>query len=141
MKTDTETNCALRNARAHIASWADAYAKYQALNSGVSEVEIDGETFNDPTDIAERLCEGALSVEVRGDWHTTGREPSNSEFRILVSTGGPAFQITGDLDMYGNPTSARAEHQDWDTPWAKVELDNTEQAAVAWFATLFYYVE
>ena len=141
-ETDTETNHALRNARAHIAGWVDAYAATQALNNGgVDEVEIDGDTFTDPADITDRMQEGALSVEVRSEWHTPGSETSSSEFQVLLTTGGPAFRIIGDLDRYWNPTGVRAEHQDWGTPWTKVELDDKEQEAVDWFANLFYYGE
>ena len=139
-KTD-EDNHALRNAQAHIAMYVDAYAKSLAFGDGEDhEVEIDGETFRDASVIQERMQEGALSVEVRDDWYVPGgKDGGPTEFRVLVSTGGPAFRIIGDLDQNGQPTDVRAEHQDWGTLWIEVELSNEEQEAVDWFAGLFYY--
>ena len=141
-KTD-ETNHALRNAHAHISGWVDAYAKYQALdNEDAEEVEIDGDTFKDATELLDRVQEDALSVEVRDDWYVPSRKSEGPvEFKILVSTGGPAFRIIGECDQHGQPENVRAEHQDWGTPWIKVELSNAEQEAVDWFAGLFYYGE
>ena len=141
-KTD-ENNHALRNAQAHISGWVDAYAKYQALdNEDAEEVEIDGDTFKDATGIPDRMQEGALSVEVRGGWHTPGSDSDGpEEFQVMVSTGGPAFRIIGELDQHCQPSNVRAEHQDWGTPWIEVELSNEEQEAVDWFAGLFYYGE
>jgi hypothetical protein len=141
-KTD-ENNHALRNAQAHISGWVDAFAKYQALdNEDAKEVELDGETVTDASDITDRMLESALSVEVRDGWRTPGdRSDGPEEFKILVSTGGPAFRIIGELDQYNQPSNVRAEHQDWGTPWIEVELSNEEQEAVDWFTGLFYYGE
>ena len=152
MSKTAEDNHALRNAQAHITGWVDAYAKYQTLlhgcdaNGDVDEVEIDGDTFTDTGEITDRMQEGALSVEVRDGWRAPGscsREETAGpvEFLVLVSTGGPAFRIIGDLDQHGQPSDVRAEHQDWGTPWIEVELSNEEQEAVDWFAGLFYYGE
>jgi hypothetical protein len=142
-KTD-ENNHALRNAQAHIAMYVDACAKYQTLIDGRvdEEVEIDGDTFKDATELTDWLQEGALSVEIRDGWYTSGDKSGGpEEFKILVSTGGPAFRIIGELDQYNQPSNVRAEHQDWGTPWIEVELSNEEQEAVDWFAGLFYYGE
>ena len=147
-KTDTEDNHALCNARAYIARWVDAYAKYQTLqhgcnaDGGADEVKIDGDTFTNASEIADRLQAGAISVEVRGAWHTPGGSEANpAEFQVLISTGGPAFRIIGDLDLHGCPTDVRAEHQDRGTPWTTIDLNDEEQEAVDWFAGLFYYGE
>jgi len=145
-KTD-ENNRALRNAQAHISGWVDAFAKYQALdNEDAKEVELDGETFTDASEISTRMQEGSLSVAVRDGWRAPGscsREETAGpeEFEVLVSTGGPAFRIIGGLDQHCQPENVRAEHQDWGTPWIEVELSNEEQEAVDWFAGLFYYGE
>jgi hypothetical protein len=139
-KTD-ENNHALRNAQAHISGWVEAYAKWRALdNRDVDEVEIDGDLFRDATVLSDRMPDDALSVEVRDGWRIPGsRSLGPEEFRILVSTGGPAFRIVGELDEYNQPCNVRAEHQDWGTPWIKVELSSEEQEAVDWFAGRFYY--
>ena len=140
-KTD-ETNHALRNAQAHISGWVDAFAQYQALdNEDAKEVELDGETITDASEISTRMQEGALAVEVQSGWYTPGTPLKPTEFQVLVSTGGPAFRIIGELDQYNQPSNVRAEHQDWGTQWIEVELSNEEQEAVDWFAGLFYYGE
>jgi hypothetical protein len=39
------------------------------------------------------------------------------EYRILLCTGGPAVQITGNLSSYNEPAAATLQHQDWFLPW------------------------
>ena len=83
--------------------------------------------FDDTHDIDNAqtaIHENALDVEVNYGWHapggmypTTGEFPTPERFRILLCTGGPAVRITGWLDGYGNPETARLEYQDWGTPW------------------------
>lgn len=138
---DDHTDHALRNAKAHIAGWIEACAKYTDLGEGdAKEVTFEGETFTDATELANSVQECALSVEVRGGWHAAGEEDTPPyEFKVLVTTGGPAFRVIGDLDQHNQPTNVRAEHQDWGTPWTEVDLTNDEQEAVDWFASLFYY--
>lgn len=65
------------------------------------------------------IHEDALSVEVRSGWHTPDAEDGDApeEYRILLCTGGPAAQIIGRLSGYGEPETARLQHQDWFTPW------------------------
>ena len=140
---DDEHNHALRNAEAHIAGWVDAYAGYNQLVSGESdEVSLDGETFTDAAAFADQVQGTALDIQIRGPWHSPGVDDSApAEFQILVTTGGPAFRIIGELDQYNNPRNVRAEHQDWGTPWTEVDLDNEQQEAVDWFASLFCYGE
>lgn len=62
----------------------------------------------DQDDARQRIAEDALSIEVRGDWRTPGEEAQvvPSEFKILLTTGGPAVQIRGELDDYGQPSRA-----------------------------------
>jgi hypothetical protein len=72
-------------------------------------------------DDAERgIHESVLSVQVRSDWHdpgTVGDGPT--EYCILLSTGGPALRIIGDLDQYGQPSSAEMQMQDWGVEWQR----------------------
>jgi len=140
---DNEHNHALRNAEAHIAGWVDAYAGYNQLVSGESdEVTYDGETFTDEAELANRVQETALDLQVRSPWHSPGMGDSTpAEFQVLVTTGGPAFRIIGELDQHNHTVNVRAEHQDWGTPWTGVDLDNEQQEAVDWFAGLFFYGE
>jgi hypothetical protein len=69
----------------------------------------------------ERIQDDALSVEVRSEWHTPGDRDGlkAAEFKILLSTGGPAVQIRGELDDHGEPSRAWLEVQDWGKPWTE----------------------
>lgn len=69
-------------------------------------------------DARQRIQEDPLSVLVRSGWYAPGEtDVKPEEFEILLSTGGPAVRIVGDLDEYGQPTRAYIQWQDWGTPW------------------------
>ena len=61
----------------------------------------------------------ALEVMIRSSWHAPGRDSVDVpiEFCILLCTAGPAVRIVGDLNKYGEPVSARTEHQSWFNPF------------------------
>lgn len=93
--------------------------------------------------IADAMREAPLSVEIRDGWREPGDGASlePTEFRILLSTGGPALRIMGELN-HGEPSRCWLEHQDWGTPWARYFSRSAERAsALLWFASLFYYGE
>jgi hypothetical protein len=99
--------------------------------------EYDGTNPAEVADAIEEACrESALSIDVRSGWGTPGTlEPE--EFQILLSTGGPALRIIGDLEDL-SPTGARLEHQDWGTPWTQWRRD-VDLEALEWFCNLFYF--
>lgn len=70
-------------------------------------------------DAYERIQEDALSIEVRSGWVSLGDGMTADEFRILLTTGGPAVQIMGGLDSHGEPCRAWLEVQDWGKPWSQ----------------------
>ena len=97
---------------------------------------------HDNEDARQAIEEDALSVEVRSDWYTPGasdekRKPG--EYYILLSTGGPASRIIGELDGYCQPTSARLQHQDWFTPWQEVIVDHADLGILLRYASVFYF--
>lgn len=77
-------------------------------------------------DADQRICEDPLSISVRSDWEVLGAELEPAEYQILLSTGGPASRIVGELDQYGEPASASLEVQDWFTPWTEYEGSDEE---------------
>jgi hypothetical protein len=87
----------------------------------------------------EAIHQDALSVEVRGDWQSPGdtSQQHATEYRILLSTGGPATRISGELDQYGEPTTARLEAQDWFTPWT--EYRDANEDVLLEYARVFYF--
>jgi hypothetical protein len=60
-------------------------------------------------DAEQMIHEDPLSVEVRSDWTTPGEEMTPAAFCILLSTGGPATRIRGELDEHGEPYRAWLE--------------------------------
>lgn len=87
---------------------------------------------------AERqIHEDPLSIRVfgercDGEWEATSYE-------ILLSTGGPASRIVGDLDSYGSPTSASLEVQDWFKQWT--EYAEAEESVLLTYASFFCFSE
>jgi hypothetical protein len=94
----------------------------------------------DADDARQRIEEDPLSVEVRSDWYTPGSPDGNTpgEFCILLSTGGPATRIIGELDQHGEPCRARLEVQDWFTPWTE-HLDGVSMETLLTYSRCFVY--
>lgn len=93
--------------------------------------------------IRDALMDEPLSIEVRSDWvnlcdYGAGQP---TEYRICLSTGGPATQIVGTLDEWMSPDSAEMQGQDWFTPWESVPLSDDERDCLISFASLFHYGE
>jgi len=134
-KMDTESMThAIDNAHGHIASITELI---EARNGGM----VDGEELT-VDQVVDRINEYPLSVEVRSDWYTPGAgQQANqpAEYRILLTTGGPALQIVGELDEYGLPTTAKLEYQDWGTPWTPYQTTTQEDQTLIDFAQQFYF--
>jgi hypothetical protein len=142
MKTENEQNHAIENARAHVEGITEIMALIDKAGAESCHVEYEGSEY-DYDGLCERAQEDALAVSVRGPWHTPGEYDNKpSEYLVLLSCGGPACRITGDLNQYGQPDSARVEWQDWGTPWTEYRDTTTEQDdAVVAFVRLFYFGE
>lgn len=143
----TEKTHAEQNAEGHAESILELYRAFEALIAGAESVTVDGDEYTDADAIQERAMESALSVEVRGAWHTPGDDESRkaAEYQILLSTGGPACRLLGDLDEHGNAELPMVQHQDWFTPWTDYRPDCAKaddyDAAMSWFAGCFYFGE
>jgi hypothetical protein len=107
----------------------------------LAELKESAGEFENAEDVRERIEEEPLSVEVRTGWHTPGEDAKPDEFAILLSTGGPALRIVGDLDDYMHPDKCRLEYQDWGTPWTEYFGDNLDRDALLKWATCFYFGE
>lgn len=93
----------------------------------------------------QRTQEDALSVQVRdSSWHDPGMHESDGyspdEFEILLSTGGPAIRIIGELSD-GQPTRARLQAQDWFTSWTDYRGDAISNADLLTYCQVFYFGE
>lgn len=100
-------------------------------------VKIDGDECTDADAARERIMEAPLSVQVRSGWGNPGDPMQAEEFEILLSTGGPALRIRGELDEHQEPTRAWLEYQDWGTPWT--QYFKVEQDTLLAFARCFYF--
>jgi hypothetical protein len=105
----------------------------------LKEHQYDGTNHTDVAEAIEFSCqESALAVDVRSGWGTPGKlEPE--EFQVLLSWGGPALRIIGDLADF-QPERPRLEHQDWFTPWTEWQGD-VDTDALEWFCSLFWFGE
>lgn len=122
------------------ASWYELYHEDAAeLAELEAAVTIDGEELDEDA-LRERIEESPLSVEVRSGWHVPGAEDDGpEEYMILLSTGGPALRIVGDLDHHCEPKSARLEYQDWGTPWTERICTGSDHDALMTFVGCFYF--
>ena len=93
--------------------------------------------YHDEDDAEQRISESVLEVLVRGDWHTPGERSEDAEFLILLTTGGPACRIRGELDHQGEPRRAWLEHQDWGTPWTPLAEGRPPEGTLLAFASHF----
>ena len=88
----------------------------------------------------EHIQEGPLSVEVRSGWDAPGADrEAPEEFCILLSTGGPALRLCGDLNEYGQPTRAYLQYQDWGTPWTNYYAGDGSGDILLTYAQQFYF--
>ena len=119
--------------------------EYEAAHGELSASELEEleelrskmQGYESKEDAERDILEMPLSVEVRSGWYTPGSEPEDpEEFCILLSTGGPALRIIGDLDR-GLPVRARLQYQDWGTPWT--EFFDVDQDTLLNFARFFYF--
>ena len=96
-----------------LADWdADNAQEFEQLRADIGDTE-------DEDDARQRIEGDALSVEIRSGWTSPGSDMEPEEYRILLTTGGPAVQIVGDLDQFGEPMRARLMVQDWWKPWTE----------------------
>ena len=103
------------------------------------ELEAQAGDCESQEDAQQRIWEDPLSVTVRSPWYEPGKDPGPpEEFCILLSTGGPATRIIGELDEHGYPTRAMLQVQDWFTPWT--ECMGQDLDVVLTYASQFHYV-
>jgi hypothetical protein len=117
-------------------SWAQANADDA---TELAELEEAAGECTSQDEARERIEQDALSVEVRSGWHEPSSEPQPAEeFKILLTTGGPAVQIRGELNG-GEPDRAWLEVQDWGKPWT--QYFKADQDTLLAYARCFYFGE
>lgn len=132
-------------AQNHAISNASAWLKsiiQMVANLHIAENADDGDQSIDQA--RDAINERPLSVEVRSPWYSPGDTNSAlqpAEFNILLSTGGPALRIIGDLDEYGQPMACEMQYQDWGTPWTNYDATSEEAEVMLEFCQQFYFGE
>jgi hypothetical protein len=92
------------------------------------------------------VWETPLSVTVRSGWTVPGEPLEPDEFCLLLSWGGPACRITGNLTTHCEPAwqagcRPEIQWQDWGTPWTELTSYAIDTNALLWFCEQFYYGE
>ena len=139
MSTVTKEDHAVSNAKAQLESIVVYYKRFKEL-----EQNDEQDIFYD--ELLEEAQQEILSVEVRSQsWQQPGTEEFKpDQGRLLLTFGGPACQIIFDLDEHGQPVNngeLGIQHQDWFKPWEYLQTNDEENAALEWFAGLFWYGE
>jgi len=136
--TTKEKNHALQNAQGHIESIVEyfetgSYIEQSNVTTNEQEEKLE--------EIRESINNSALSVEFRSGWSTNSEKLEVEEFKILLTWGGPALQVIGELDQYKQPENIKLQFQDWGTPWTDFELKENQENALNWFCNCFYFGE
>ena len=119
------------------ASTLSVVARRELLDRGWAE-DQDREAIAEGID--QEIQEDPLSLQVRSGWESLGAELEPAEFEILLSTGGPATRIVGELDQYKEPTGPRLQHQDWFKPWTEyLDATDAQDEALEWYCGMFYF--
>ena len=138
MKTTTKENHALKNAIGHMKSMVENYE----IGSYIEESNVTTQDQEEKLEeIRESILNSALSVEFRSGWYSSPESITDlrpEEFKILLSWGGPALRIIGELDDYG-PVNPKLQYQDWGTLWTDLEITEDQQKALNWFCNCFYF--
>lgn len=110
---------------------ASAYAAILEMVEALEAAQAADDS--DAEDVARETIESdPLSVEVRDGWKLPGTESDGpEEFRILLSTGGPATRIVGELNEHGEPCGniQLQSSQDWFQPWTAWRVERGENEA------------
>ena len=129
----TKENHALNNAIGHIESMVEDFKKDQQLQ--------ESNDYNQQDELRESVLNSVLSVEFRSGWYSSPEsiaDLSPEEFKILLTWGGPALRVIGELDEYG-PVNSKLQYQDWGTPWTDFKITKDQQDALNWFCNCFYF--
>mgnify|MGYP003133948265 FL=1 len=138
MQKTKEKNYALQNAIGHIESIVKDYEKLSYLES-LNPTTIEQEEEIEQT--KESILNSALSVEFRSGWTSNPNELEIEEFKILLTWGGPALRVIGELNQYKEPENIKMQFQDWGTCWTDFEITENQQEALNWFCNCFYFGE
>ena len=138
MQETKEKNHALDNAIGHIESIVEDYEKLSYLER-LNPTTIEQQEEIEQT--KESILNSALSIQVRSGWTSLNESFQPQEFNILLSWGGPALRIIGDLNEYKEPENPVLQFQDWFTRWEDLKINSQQYDALVWYCCQFYFGE
>ena len=128
---ETKESHSIANAKATIETMVEDFKKDQLFEKS--------NDYNQQNELRESILNSPLSVQFRSGWHSSVDDDIvPEEFKILLSWGGPALRVIGELDDYG-PVNPKLQFQDWGTPWTDFEITEDQQKALNWFCNCFYF--
>lgn len=113
---------------------------FQAVDGDeLAELIADAGEFEDADEARTRIDEDPLEITLTGSWQVGEEKPEADKFIILLTTGGPAVRIVGELDRYNQASHAWIEYQDWFTPWVEYSGDAVSQSDLLTYCNCFYF--
>lgn len=129
--TNPEEKDRLHHAKQNAKAWLQSLRDWRD--------QVDGEERETRIEaLQDEIREAPLSVQVRSGWTDPGALMEAEEFEILLTTGGPALRIMGDLDVHGEPRRAYMQVQEWGVPWTDY-YESGNDGLLLWFAGYFHY--
>jgi hypothetical protein len=101
----------------------------------------DRESYHDEDEARARIEESVLEIAVRSGWSSPGDTLEPDQYRITLTTGGPACRIIGDLYDNSEPDTARIEYQDWGTPWTELPISSVEHTRLVEYAQWLVFID
>lgn len=96
----------------------DADERTDEENEELAELQGAAGECEDREQAEQRIHEDPLSLLYRSGWVESKDDMEPEEFELLLTTGGPAVRILGEI-RDGEPRRAWLEVQDWGKPWTR----------------------
>lgn len=115
-------------------SWADQNPDEA---EELKELEAAAGDCESREDAEQRIQDDPLSLRIFGE--RVNGEWEADKLELLLSTGGPAVRIMGELDESGEPSRAWLEVQDWWKPWT--QYFPADGKTLLTYCRCFYFAE
>ena len=116
-----------------------ARAQFDEIVAIVNELNSENDKTREEAEL--KAVENALEVSFRSGWNSEPYGLDAEEFKILLSTGGPAVRIIGSLGILNEPEEVKLQHQDWFTPWQDYPLTDEEREILHAYSRQFCFVQ
>ena len=141
-------NCAMDSIRCMVAALNCDYERLEELRdtedrdadqaAELLQLTEDAGDCTDHEDAQNRIMEDPLSLEFRSGWETDKTALEAREFCLLLTTGGPAVRIIGEIEN-GSPSNPQLQVQDWGTPWTDHLVNSADEATLQTYCEQFCF--